>query len=184
MISISTKTGDDGTTGLANGKRVPKDALLVEVIGTLDELSSWIGLVAAHCGSEFPLHRTFLLEIQETMFHIGAELALSPKTKLTTKPLKLLENAAQEVQSQMEDGWHSKFLFPGGSILGAYLDVTRTVSRRLERRVVALSREQPVSDLILQYLNRLSDYLYVLRCFVNHAVAYPEQQFERTKSKK
>ncbi len=180
-LSISTKTGDDGTTGLANGKRVQKDAPIMEVIGTLDELNSWLGLVAAHCGSEFPAQRKFLYKIQDTLFYVGAELAQSPKAQLHQKSLSELEKHADQLQQSMAEGWHTKFLLPGGTVLGGYLDVARTVSRRLERRVVTLRREQSVSATVLQYLNRLSDFLYLLRCFVNTAVEYREQQFDASK---
>lgn len=150
----------------------------MEVIGTLDELNSWLGLVAAHCGTEFPQQRKVLYTIQDTLFYIGAELAQSPKAKLQKRALSALEKQADELQMSMAEDWHTKFLLPGGTVLGSYLDVARTVSRRLERRVVTLQREQVVSPVVLQYLNRLSDYLYLLRCFVNHLVEYAEQQFE------
>ncbi len=177
-ISISTKTGDDGTTGLANGIRVRKDAPIMEVIGTLDELNSWLGLIAAQAGSEFPAQRNYLYDIQDTLFYIGAEVAQSPKTKLQKKSLTALEKQADQLQAAMAEGWHTKFLLPGGTVLGSYLDIARTVSRRLERRVITLQQEQHTSEIVLQYLNRLSDYLYLLRCFVNTAVEYREQQFE------
>ena len=77
----------------------------------------------------------------------------------------------------MADDWHHKFLLPGGTVIGANLDIARTVCRRAERAVVSLDGEQQVRPVVLRYLNRLSDYLYILRCFINHALEYQEKQF-------
>ncbi len=177
MISITTKTGDKGDSGLANGQRTGKDELVFEVIGTLDELNSWLGLIAAKLPASTKTHQQHIFQIQETLFHVGAEVALSPKTKLTTTQLKKLETWSNQLQSQMDDAWHSKFLLPGGTELGAFLDITRTVCRRCERVAVAYSRQTPVAALVLKYLNRLSDYLYLLRCQVNATASYAEQPF-------
>ncbi len=177
MLSVSTKTGDKGTTGLANGQRLPKDALIFEVLGTQDELNSWIGVVIANLDSSFESHSKTLTEIQEVLFYIGAELAQSPTAKLNSKAVTRLETWSETLQTEMAEGWTTKFLFPGGHPIAAWLDVSRTVARKLERQVIRLSGEQTVSPLILQYLNRLSDYLYVLRCFVNQELAVDEKAF-------
>jgi cob(I)alamin adenosyltransferase len=118
-----------------------------------------------------------LKEIQDTLFYIGAELAQSPKAKLSQAKLDKLEKISEGLQNQMEKNWMSKFLFPGGHEGAARLDVTRTVCRRLERLVVSYSQETEVSPIILKYVNRLSDYLYVLRCFVNHEEGFVERPF-------
>jgi cob(I)alamin adenosyltransferase len=177
MISISTKTGDKGESGLANGQRLEKDALIFEVLGTQDELNSWMGYALAKLSGHFKEQKKFLLEIQDTLFYIGAELARSPKAKLKKTQLEKLEENSEKLQKIMGKDWTTKFLYPGGNEAAAILDITRTVSRRFERLTVRYSKEVEVSPLILQYLNRLSDYLFVLRSFVNHQENYQEKKF-------
>lgn len=178
MLSISTKTGDQGESGLADGTRLPKDDLVFEVIGTLDELNSWLGLVAAVMETRFPSLRSFLLTVQDTMFYIGAEVARSPKAKLKKSQLTALEQAATALQDQMKDDWHTQFLLPGGTALGAHLDLARSVCRRLERLLVALDRRDSINPVLIKYCNRLSDYIYLVRVYVNHQDAYQEKKFE------
>ncbi len=184
MLSISTKTGDAGETSLANGQRVAKDHPVFEVIGTLDEVNSWLGLVAAKLGESFQSHKMFLYHIQDTLFYIGAELARSPKARLTQTELTKLEKEAEALQASLADDWHTQFLLPGGTELGGYLDVARTVCRRCERLLVAYAKsraqagEDEVSPMLMKYVNRLSDYVYLLRCFVNHQEQYREQKFK------
>lgn len=178
MISISTKTGDDGLSALANGRRVPKGHQVFAVIGSLDELNSWLGLIVALFDQRHPAHRTFLLELQETLFYIGAEIAESSKVALKKSALTKLEKRAGKLQQSLAEGWHTKFLLPGGTELGAYLDIARTVCRRCERESWLYHQaHRQISPLILQYLNRLSDYLYLLRCWINHQQTYREKQF-------
>lgn len=181
MISVSTKTGDKGTTSLANGERVSKDSIMFEVIGGLDELNSWLGLVAVKMEHEFGSHREYVLELQDTLFYIGAEVAQSPKTKLKKSDLNKLEKNAESIQELMKDGWHSNFVLPGGTELGAWLDIARTVCRRVERSFVRLDSEREVNPTLIKFINRLSDYLYLLRCFINHAQEYPEHLFKPKK---
>ncbi len=184
MLSVSTKTGDGGLTSLANGERVDKDSLIFEVIGTLDELNSWLGVVVAELASQDHLsarlrgEQTFLFKIQDLLFVIGAQVAQSPRTRLKTSHLSTLEKHSARLQQAMKKGWHTKFVLPGGHPIAARLDIARTVCRRCERRVVALSRERELAPLIKKYLNRLSDYLYVLRCLVNVEMEYSEHLFE------
>lgn len=180
FISVSTKTGDKGTTSLANGERISKTDMLFEVIGTIDELNSWIGLVISKLEHGFKDQREFLLEIQNQLFFVGAELADAPNVKLDAKALEKLEKISHDLQKELskEGDWHKKFLLPGGTEQGAYLDITRTVCRRAERVLFSYSQDHQISTVILQYINRLSDYFYVLRCFINTAVEYQENQFE------
>ncbi len=186
LIQISTKTGDTGESGLASGHRLAKDALVFEVVGTLDELNSWLGVVLTQYE---PLHITALHDknnkklienlyhIQNTLFYLGAEIAGAPKTKLENTELKSLEAWSDGLQQHMAANWTTQFLLPGGTQLGAWLDVTRTVCRRCERVLISYSREVAVRPLLLQYLNRLSDYLYVMRCYVNQELSYQEKPF-------
>jgi len=182
ISSISTKTGDAGESGLITGERVPKDTAIFAAIGTVDELNSWLGLVITQFGEQFAAQKKELVQIQEQLFYLGAELAGS-KTAVISKPaLQMLEKQSHDLQVALSDNWHTKFVFPGGSQLGAHCDVARAVCRRTERVLVALNREQQQSKLVLQYINRLSDYLYLLRCFVNEQVSFAEQQFVVAKS--
>lgn len=177
MISVTTKTGDKGTSGLANGKRVPKSSFIFEVLGTQDELNSWLGVCISKLSDDFADQREFLYEVQDTLFYIGAEIAQSPKAKLEETSLTKLERFSDKLQAGMEDGWTTKFLYPGGNQVAAWIDVARTVSRRFERTVVKHSQEELISPLILKYVNRLSDYLFVLRCYVNSREKYEERKF-------
>lgn len=206
MHSISTKTGDKGESGLANGVRLPKSELVFEVLGSLDELNSWLGVLAAEFATALETsnapetsktqkvqtralknyqkllttQRSFVLELQDTLFYIGAELAGSPKARLQASALTQLEKRATKLQTSLEDDWTTKFLLPGGSRLAAQTDVARAVCRRVERVVVQYSTQQEVAPLVLQYLNRLSDYLYILRCALNSYSDVQEKQFIHT----
>ncbi len=183
LLSVSTKTGDAGTTSLASGKRLPKSDPIFEIIGTIDELNSWLGLIAAKFEQEFDSHKNFLMSVQDTLFYIGGELADAKQVRLTAAQLTKLEKESEALQEKMSEGWHSRFLLPGGTELGGILDISRTVCRRTERLVVLHAEETEIRPVILQYLNRLSDYLYVLRCYVNHQVEYQEHEFVRKPEK-
>ena len=178
LIKVSTKTGDAGESGLISGERLGKQHLRFQAIGDVDELNSWLGLIVAKFASEFAAHKEFLQEVQDTLFYLGAELAKSPRVKLQADQVDELELRSDQLQTQLADGWHNQFLLPGGTELGGFLDITRTVCRRAERSVVTLAQEEKIRPVVFQYLNRLSDYLYILRCFVNHALEYQEKKFE------
>ena len=186
MINLSTKTGDQGQTGLANGQRLSKAEPRMEVIGSLDELNSWLGVVIAHWpeGLEPQLkqEQQFLLEIQDKLFEIGAEVAQAPKVAIKADFLEQIEARSTNLQKQMEPGWHQQFLLPGGSKPAAWLDLARSVCRRAERNLVKLqhqaeANEKQVRPLLLKIINRLSDYLYVLRCYVNLELGQSEKKF-------
>jgi len=181
MLSVSTKSGDGGQSGLITGERLPKNHPVFGVVGTLDELNSWLGLVVTRLQTEFEEYGNQIESIQETLFYVGAECAGSKVVKLQQDDLKKLETWSTDIQAQMAGNWHAQFVLPGGTELGAYLDLARSVCRRCEREVVGLSQQKQIRELILQYLNRLSDYLYVLRCLVNHAVAHQEKYFHAQK---
>lgn len=180
-VSISTKTGDTGTSGLANGQRLDKSDDVFEVLGTIDELNSWLGLIAVKLGTSAKKQRQTIYTIQDTLFYIGAEVARSPKAELSPHQLAALEAENEALQQQMTDSWHTQFVLPGGTELGAQLDIVRTVCRRCERVMVRYHHQQPLSPLILKYLNRLSDFLYMLRCYVNHQKKYQEKKFKPLK---
>ena len=178
MISITTKTGDAGETSLASDQRLPKTHPVFDAIGTVDELNSWLGLLVAEFEDSFSAQKTFLLKVQDTLFYLGAELAQAPKTKLNSSQLKSLESQAQKLEMKLKDRWHTKFLLPGGTNLAAKIDIARSVCRRCERSVFALSEVQETRPLLMKYLNRLSDYLYLLRTAVNARGEYGEKEFE------
>lgn len=177
MKSITTKTGDQGSSSLANNERFSKAHLYFETIGTLDELNSWLGLVIVKLGNSFGSERDFLLNLQDKLFVLGAMLAKASKTKLQESDLSNLEKRQEKLQKIMEENWHKKFLLPGGTEQAALIDITRTVARRFERKLVALHEIEAQKDLAIKFVNRISDYLYVLRCFVNYKSDYLEKKF-------
>jgi len=178
MARIYTTTGDDGTTGLIGGKRVPKDDLRIEAFGSVDELNAVLGVVAS-----FPLPErvaAVLRRIQDDLFNIGADLALPAGAErgawgipgISEEDIRALEreiDACQETLPPLK-----QFILPGGCRPGAMLHLARTVARRAERRCVALARTQPVDPQLLRYLNRLSDLCFVFARIVNQENARPE----------
>lgn len=163
-MKIYTKTGDQGITSLLGGMRVPKSDLRIDAYGTIDELNSYLGLLR---DQEVNGKRTDLLkEIQDRLFTIGAELATVPgkdkvkKPDLHTEDVDLLEQEMDLMESQLP--MLTAFILPGGHQSVSFCHLARTVCRRGERIVVELASLEPVSELIIQYLNRLSDYLFVL----------------------
>lgn len=167
-MPIYSKRGDDGTTGLLGGERRPKDDLRIEAYGTLDELSSNIGLAVARCPDAWTAER--LRGVQCDLFALAARLA-SPGAVPAGVPLDEsrvgdLEGIIDEVERRA--GPLRSFIRPGGHEAAAVLHVARTVCRRAERRLVALHRADPVEPLYLRYVNRLADALFALARLVNH----------------
>jgi cob(I)alamin adenosyltransferase len=163
-MKIYTKTGDQGITSLLGGTRVPKSDLRIDAYGTVDELNSYIGLLR-----DQPVNtdRTDVLkEIQDRLFTIGADLATVPgkdkvkKPDLHSEDIELLENEMDQMELRLPP--LTAFILPGGHTAVSFCHVARTVCRRTERITVELASFEPVSDLVIQYLNRLSDYLFVL----------------------
>jgi cob(I)alamin adenosyltransferase len=157
---IYTRKGDDGSTSLMDGKRVQKDSVRMEAIGTVDELNSLIGLLAA---MEIPQEHGVLLEhIQHHLFEIGAGLATPNGSMLQQDRVTFLENAIDQLDAKLPP--LKRFILPGGTPMAACCHNARAVCRRAERRVLAIQQsEDDLSDMIaLHYLNRLSDLLFVL----------------------
>lgn len=164
-FKIYTKTGDDGTTGLVGGSRVRKSNFRLEAYGTVDELNSWIGLIRSVTGNTEVVQ--ILLGVQNKLFVIGSKLASDEKGKKITDPLAccaddiaLLEKSIDRFEEELVPLQH--FILPGGSALVSYCHIARTVCRRAERRIVQLSEIEPVSEEVVKYVNRLSDFLFVL----------------------
>lgn len=163
-MKIYTKTGDKGETSLIGGTRVPKNHIRIETYGTVDELNSWIGLIRDQKINDN--HISLLLEIQDRLFTIGSLLASdreNPKMKLPKifeNDILLLEKAIDEMDNSLEP--MKSFVLPGGHSTLSYCHIARCVCRRAERLSVSLAENEKVNELIIKYLNRLSDYLFTL----------------------
>ena len=180
-MKIYTKTGDGGETGLFGGGRIPKDSLRVAAYGEVDEVNAALGLARALDPPEFadPL----LQSIQRDLFTVGAQLATPDPEKLrkalsrggaalSESDVAALEEAIDDQESRLEP--LRNFILPGGAPKAAALHLARTVCRRAERAVVALSRHEQVNPAILRYLNRLSDLLFVLARAANAHAGRPD----------
>lgn len=163
-FKIYTKTGDKGHTSLIGGTRIPKFDLRIEAYGTVDELNSNIGLIR---DQEIDLHsKTILIEVQDRLFTIGSLLAADPEKNKMTLPqisesdIELLEKEIDTMNDYLPE--MKSFVLPGGHTTVSFCHVARCVCRRAERCVLRLNEEHAVNELIYKYLNRLSDYLFVL----------------------
>lgn len=163
-MKIYTKTGDKGTTGLFGGARVPKHHIRIESYGTVDELNSYIGLVRHRAIAQ--RHNDALGEVQDRLFTIGSILASDPsKNNLKVPDLHAsdIEFLEKEIDAMNEKLPEMRFfVLPGGNDTVAFCHVARCVCRRAERLAVLLNEKEPVEPLVIIYLNRLSDYLFVL----------------------
>lgn len=165
-MKVYTKTGDKGTTALIGGKRVPKNDLRIDCYGTIDELNSWVGLLRDHSDEIAPQQIEELIAIQDRLFTIGSFFATRPEGTKMKLPLiyaadiTFLENAIDK----MEEGLPQlrRFVLPGGKKIVSFCHITRTVCRRAERLAVGINGEGEQYELAVKYLNRLSDYFYML----------------------
>ncbi|MGX8712533.1 MAG: cob(I)yrinic acid a,c-diamide adenosyltransferase [bacterium] len=163
---IYTKTGDKGTTSLVGGSRVPKDSHRVEAYGTVDELNSHIGLLAEMFRPLQGGYYEELKAVQHNLFTLQTLLATEDETfyarlpQLDMEEVEMLERQIDTITDQLPQ-LHN-FVIAGGNVIGAQSHICRTVCRRAERCVVTLAREESVDEVIMRYLNRLSDYLFVL----------------------
>lgn len=176
-MKIYTKTGDSGTTALFGGTRVPKDHIRIESYGTVDELNSHIGLIRDQA---INLHyKTILMEIQDRLFTVGAILATPPEKEVKKNgelrlqnlgiietDIALLENEMDTMEEALPPMTH--FVLPGGHTTVSYCHVARCVCRRAERLAVHLDHNEPIDGMAIKYLNRLSDYLFVLARKLSH----------------
>lgn len=163
LSKITTRTGDDGSTGLAGKTRVRKDHPRVEAMGEVDELNSQLGLLLTEALPDDI--RTLLIRIQHHLFDLGGELALPGYPGITEEKLHMLDEAIARYNAGLPP--LKEFVLPGGSRAAALAHVCRTVCRRAERRVVGLAQSEATSPLLVQYLNRLSDLLFVLARVLN-----------------
>lgn len=169
-MKIYTKKGDQGKTGLIGGTRVPKHSLRIEAYGTVDELNSFLGILRdralnSHWVEEF-------IFIQDRLFTLGSLLAADPeKSKMDLPPLKQeditrLEKSIDQMETELEP--MKFFVLPGGHETVSFAHIARCVCRRAERRVTELNEQSPVDSVILAFLNRLSDYLFVYSRYATH----------------
>lgn len=170
-MKVYTKTGDKGTTALFGGTRVPKYHLRIESYGTVDELNSYIGLIRDQQINQ--LYKNQLITIQDKLFTLGAILATDPEKailkngkerlnipKISEADVAFLEDAIDEMEQHLPQMTH--FVLPGGHTTVSYCHITRCVCRRAERLATHLNDMEPFDEMVLKYLNRLSDYLFVL----------------------
>jgi cob(I)alamin adenosyltransferase len=170
LSRIVTRTGDDGTTGLGDGSRVAKDALRVTALGEVDELNSVLGVLLAEPLT--PPLAAWLAEIQHDLFDLGSELAVPGYLALTDEHVGQLEARLSELNAELPP--LKEFILPGGSRPAALAHQARCVCRRAERALVALAREESVSICARQYLNRLSDALFILARSLNRDAGQPD----------
>ena len=162
LSKIVTRTGDDGTTGLGDGSRLPKDAARIEAIGAVDELNSALGVLLALDLPATPATRDWLLDVQHRLFDLGGELAVPGMALVTPERVAVLEERIEEINAALPP--LKEFVLPGGTPAAAACHLARAICRRAERRCWTLQRTQPHAGATapLQYLNRLSDLLFVL----------------------
>lgn len=170
-MKVYTKTGDKGTTALFGGSRVPKYHIRIESYGTVDELNSYIGLIRDQEMSQ--IYKDQLIHIQDKLFTLGAILATDPEkailkngkerlniARIAEEDVAYLENAIDEMEKELPPMTH--FVLPGGHTTVSYCHIARCVCRRAERLSTHLNDIEPTDEMVLKYLNRLSDYLFVL----------------------
>jgi len=189
LSRIYTRTGDDGTTGLAGGQRVPKDDVRIEAYGTVDELNAFVGLARAAAldsqGKADALAAA-LLRVQHQLFNLGSQLSTLPQDLKPQQP-RATQADVDWLEREMDAATKrlpalTSFVLPGGSRLNGLLHVARTVCRRAERVAVRLRREGGCGDLEVRYLNRLSDALFVWSRVAAHDLGMPETLWEPNKA--
>lgn len=163
LSKIYTRTGDDGTTGLGDGSRVNKDSLRVEAMGDADELNSVLGIMITEGVPD--ILREPLIQIQHDLFNLGGEICMPGYVILNQNRIDDLEKLIDTLNEKLSP--LKEFILPGGTKSAAYCHLARTVCRRAERKLITLNRTEPVTAISLQYLNRLSDLLFVMCRTIN-----------------
>lgn len=188
ITKVYTRTGDKGTTGLADGSRINKDNIRIESYGNIDELNSIIGICRQTLTHNLPvddakLLDTWLFAIQNDLFNIGSDLATPIASRwenmilVTQEEVTILEKMIDYCQESLAP--LREFVLPGGTLLNSYFHLARTVCRRTERTAVTLSRSTEINPFIVPYLNRLSDLLFVLSRWVQHKCQKPEVTWDK-----
>lgn len=183
-MKVYTRTGDAGTTSLVGGTRVAKDAPRLEAYGTVDELNSWIGLL--YSSEVLPEGIKELLEAtMNNLFNIGSALATEASSLWQPAPFDAANTAALEAAiDKIEETLprHNQFILPAGHADAARANIARTVARRAERRILTLAATEPVDAEIIRYINRLSDFLFVLSRAINLVSSHPELYWKSPKN--
>jgi len=175
LSKIYTRTGDQGTTGLGNGNRVSKDSLRIHALGEVDELNAVLGLLLAE---ELPDEvRSLLTGIQHDLFDLGGEVCIPGMEMISAKQVVHLESELDRLNEPLE--MLKDFILPGGTRAAAIAHLARTVCRRAERTMVALAQEEAVNEAPRQYLNRLSDLLFVLGRVLNRASGHGDVLWQK-----
>jgi cob(I)alamin adenosyltransferase len=190
LTRIYTRTGDRGTTALVGGARVPKESLRLEAYGTVDELNAIVGIVRTYLnqfvlrlGNDGEWYSEMLRRIQNELFDVGSELATPPDGeydgmhKMSEAEVAKLEEEMDRMEAELEP--LASFTLPGGGILNSFLHQARTVCRRAERVLWRLSRDEPVNNQLIVYINRLSDHLFVQSRWVAKRLGEPEFLWDR-----
>jgi cob(I)alamin adenosyltransferase len=164
-IKIYTKTGDDGSTGLVGGSRVKKYDLRLEAYGTVDELNSWMGMLRSQ--GLRANENQYIIQIQNKLFNIGSRLASDEKGDEFTASLSIKDSDIKTIEDAIDDLEKGlpelkQFILPGGDVVVSRCHIARTVCRRAERRILEFSEQNSVQPEIIKYINRLSDFLFVL----------------------
>lgn len=182
--NLYTGTGDAGTTSLVGGQRISKTAVRLEAYGTLDEFSSFLGVVAS--APECPeVLKNQLTLIQNRLFDAGSYLATGVEPGTMPPCHSITEDTIAEIESWIDDldaktPRIKAFVLPGGSPLAAHCHVARTVCRRAERRILALAAQEYVDSVLLKWINRLSDYLFIVARYINYSEGMEEIIWKRT----
>lgn len=191
-MKVYTRTGDNGETSLYTGQRIPKNDPVIEAIGTVDECNTAIGVAISFLPTSSEFDNIFhqLEVIQHALFDLGANLA-TPRTRATTS--KIEKTRFDEEAIECLERWIDKmeetlpklhtFILPGGNPSGSFLHLARSICRRAERLVIPIHNLADASQKIVVYLNRLSDYLFVLSRYVNHLTGTPETNWKQHLSK-
>ena len=179
LTRIYTRTGDGGTTGLASGSRVAKDAPRIEAIGAVDELNSALGTLLAEALPDAA--RACLDNVQNDLFDCGGELSLPGHPIMTKAHVDRLERELDRLNAGLPP--LKEFILPAGSRAAALAHMARAVCRRAERRLVSLSRKQKIAPVLLAYINRLSDLLFVLARDLNRAAGRPDVPWQQGKNR-
>ena len=180
-MKIYTKTGDDGTTGLFGGGRVPKNSLRIEAYGTVDELDSVIGIIMIQPNADS--FTDLFSGIQKNLFVLGADLATPLESKTTYSIPRITEDDVKKIEAAIDtENVHlpplKKFILPGGSPFSAYLHFARTICRRAEREVVALAEAENIGPFDIQFLNRLSDLFFILARRANQIAGVSDVEWD------
>lgn len=184
-MNLYTRTGDDGSTGLIGGQRVSKDHLRIDAYGTVDELNAHLGLAAVALSGQTSELAPKLQAVQNELFALGAVLATPPGSKYAASAPPIRPEWATRLEREIDAATEQlpplrQFILPGGSELAARLHIARTVCRRAERLIVSLHRLEPLEPVLLTYLNRLSDWLFIQARRANQLAGQPDRPWEKT----